>query len=84
MIMLAYLGHVWDGVEELEQAQKVGRPLAGGADDVLRSCGRAGVIPSILPTYPGVAIEPSSACSPAARVVDWLARLHVVLVGGAG
>ncbi len=61
VIMLATLRRICDDVDEMEEAGNVGRPLAGGADDVLRGWGRAGVIPSISPTCPGVAIEPSFA-----------------------
>ncbi len=42
------------------------------------------MLPSILPTCSGDAMEPSSARSPAAGIVEWRVRLRVVLVGGAG
>jgi hypothetical protein len=45
---------------------------------------RARVIPSTSPTCFRAAIEPSSACSPAAGVVTWHAHLRIVLVRGMG
>ncbi len=70
------MGRVWDDVEEVEEAGKAGRPLGEAAELVLGGWGMAEVIPSILPACSGAVIEPSSACSPAARVEDWRARLR--------
>ncbi len=50
---------------------------------MLSGWGRAGVISSILPTCPGVAIKLSSAGFLAAIVMDWCAHLDIVMVGGA-
>ncbi len=82
--MLATLGRIWVGVGERETAGKAGSDVVWGAGAELGGWGRAGVIPSISPTCSGTAMEPSSACSPAAGAVDWRARLRIVLVRGAG
>jgi hypothetical protein len=82
VIMLATLGRVWVGVDEMETAGKAGTDEVWGTGAELGGLGGAGVIPSISPTCSGAAIELSSARSPAAGTVNWRASFRIVLVGG--
>jgi 6-phosphogluconate dehydrogenase len=82
--MLATLGRVWAGVGMMKEGGNAGRLVGMGVAGGHGGWGGAGVIPSILPTCSGTAVELSSARSPAAGAVHWRACLRIVHAGGAG
>ncbi len=82
--MLATLGWVSGCIGARKRGGNAGRLVGVGAAAEQGVRVGAGVVPSILPTRYGAAMEPSSARSPAAGAVDWHACLCIVLVGGVG